>query len=40
MDVELSNLMVRDLFIPNNNQWDVEMLHELFLPRDVDAIIY
>lgn len=39
LNVELTNFMVRDLFVPVCMQWDIEMLHELFQPRDVDAII-
>lgn len=35
----LANLKVVDLFVPGCRQWDVEMLHELFSPRDVDEIM-
>lgn len=39
VNMELAGLRVCDLFVPNDVQWDVEMLHELFLPRDVEAIL-
>ena len=34
----LENLMVQDLFIPGTQEWDIELLQELFYPRDVEAI--
>ena len=34
----LENLMVQDLFIPRTQEWVIELLQELFCPRDVQAI--
>ncbi|CAN1807845.1 Putative ribonuclease H protein At1g65750 [Linum perenne] len=35
----LEALRVHDLFIPGLAQWDVGLLDELFIPRDVEAIL-
>lgn len=35
---ELNNLMVRDLMVSGCNQWDVEMIQDMFQPRVVAAI--
>ena len=34
----LENLMIHNLFIPITREWDIELLQELFCPRDVQAI--
>ena len=34
----LENLMVQDPFIPRTREWDIELLQELFCPKDVQAI--
>lgn len=39
MNEELRDLKVCDLFIPNSLEWDVEMLEELFVERDVKEIM-
>lgn len=38
LNVKLEDLTVSDLFRPNSLDWDVELLGELFLPRDVKEI--
>ena len=34
----LENLQVYELFIPGSHEWDIELLEELFYPKDVVAI--
>ena len=34
----LENLQVHDLFIPEPREWDIELLKEIFCPRNVSAI--
>nr|DAD25053.1 TPA_asm: hypothetical protein HUJ06_026517 [Nelumbo nucifera] len=35
----LEDIVVSDLWIPGHKEWDVEMIHELFGPRDASAIL-
>lgn len=38
LNEELDDLRVSDLYMPNSLGWDVQMLEELFVPRDVMEI--
>nr|DAD30368.1 TPA_asm: hypothetical protein HUJ06_009219 [Nelumbo nucifera] len=35
----LEDIVVSDLWIPGHKEWDVEMIHEIFGPRDASAIL-
>nr|DAD33244.1 TPA_asm: hypothetical protein HUJ06_012095 [Nelumbo nucifera] len=35
----LEDIVVSDLWIQGHKEWDVEMIHELFGPRDASAIL-
>ena len=35
----MNDLLVHDLRIPGTNEWDAELIQELFLPDDVNSIL-